>query len=278
MSILITADELGRIIASGVKHVIIDARWQLTKPGAPSSFPQSQQEFAAGHIPGARLVDVEGALTNHDAQGQGRHPLPTREQLKAEFSRIGVDADSIVVVYDGGNSMAAARVWWLLTDAGKKDVLVLDGGLPAWQGELETGDAAPVEPGTWEPTPGQRGRMTADQVAATITAGHRAIDVRAAERFRGETEPLDPVAGHIPGAENIPATQLQNADGTFRTPDEIAERVGEISLGDVVYCGSGVTASNVLLALESSGIHGAVIYPGSWSEWSTAGREVETSL
>lgn len=276
MSALISSVELQQMLAGPNPPVILDARWQLTAPGAPSSFPLAQQEFREGHIPGAQLVDVEGALTNHAAQGQGRHPLPTQEQLQAEFTRVGVSPARPVVVYDGGNSMAAARVWWLLTDAGLTDVFVLDGGLPAWSGEKESGDPAVVEPSTWVPEPGHRGRMTADEVAATIAAGHRAIDVRAGERFRGEVEPLDPIAGHIPGAESIPAGELQHADGSFKSVDEIAERVGAIVPGDVLYCGSGVTASNVLLALEASGIEGAVIYPGSFSEWSRAGREVAT--
>ncbi|MGL4831297.1 MAG: sulfurtransferase [Propionibacteriaceae bacterium] len=276
MSILVNAATVAQLLAGDNPPVVIDTRWELTAPGAPSCFPKMQQEFRQGHIPGAQLIDLEGALTNHGAVGQGRHPLPTRTQLTAEFQRVGVSPQRSVVVYDAGNSMAAARVWWLLTDAGLRDVVVLNGGIAAWDGELETGDPQPVPASDWVPEPGHRGRMSADEVEAAIASGHRAIDVRAGERYRGEVEPLDPTPGHIPGAESIPAGELQHADGRYKTSAEIKDRVGELGTGDVVYCGSGITAANFLLALESAGIDGAVIYPGSYSEWSRAGRPIAT--
>ena len=276
MSALVNAETVELMLAGDNPPVIIDARWELTAPGAPSSFPKAQDDFRQGHIPGAQLIDLEGALTNHKAVGQGRHPLPTLEQMTAEFQRVGVSPKRQVVVYDSGNSMSAARVWWLLTDAGLCDVSVLNGGIAAWVGELEQGDPKPVSASAWVPQPGHRGRMTADEVQAAIASGHRAIDVRAGERYRGEVEPLDPTPGHIPGAESIPAVELQHADGRYLTPAQIKARVGEVGAGDVIYCGSGVTAANFLLALESAGIHGGVIYPGSYSEWSRAGRPIAT--
>jgi thiosulfate/3-mercaptopyruvate sulfurtransferase len=178
----------------------------------------------------------------------------------------------LVVAYDGATSLAASRLWWLLTDAGHRRVRVLNGGLAAWQSAgLPTESGAvhpPGTPGTFEARPGQRAQLGAEDILARRTGGPLLVDVRAAERFTGETEPMDPVAGHIPGAINRPSTENLDAAGRFRPPSEIAERFPADGEDLVLYCGSGITAAQSLLALESAG-RTAAIYPGSWSDWIT---------
>ena len=189
--------------------------------------------------------------------------------------RIGISADVPVVVYDGATSLAAARLWWLLTDAGHHDVRVLDGGYAAWQAArqpVETGPGIVPEPGDFLARPGHRDVVDADGVLALVTglsAGAVVlVDVRAADRYAGENETIDPVAGHIPGAISRPSTGNLTATGRFRPAPEIAERFADIGGEPVLYCGSGITAAHTLLALESAGRTGTV-YPGSWSDWIT---------
>ncbi|MDN5760831.1 MAG: sulfurtransferase, partial [Microlunatus sp.] len=183
--------------------------------------------------------------------------------------RLGVSAGTSVVVYDAATSVAASRLWWLLTDAGHQRVRVLDGGFAAWQRAeqpIETGPENPRRPGGFAVAAGRRRRWTAAEVAALTSNGPSLVDVRAADRYAGENETIDPLAGHIPGALSRPTTENLTATGEFRSAAEIAERFADLTAEPVLYCGSGITAAHTLLALESAGLTGA-IYPGSWSDW-----------
>jgi len=268
--VLIEPAELAALLDAGEPPVLADVRWTL---GGPPGRPQ----FEAAHLPGAHWVDLEHELSGPAGPG-GRHPLPSPAVFQAAMRAIGVCADRPVVAYDGATSQAAARLWWLLTDAGHRNVRVLNGGLAAWLAEggpTESGPAPAVPPGHFVARPGQRRRATAEEIEAGLTArtGPRLVDVRAPERFRGATEPIDPVAGHIPGAVNLPATGNHDPSGRFLDADAIRSRYAEAGVtGDaVLYCGSGITAAQVLLALESAGAT-AAIYPGSWSDWITDPR------
>lgn len=273
-NVLIQPDELATLLATEQPPVVLDARY----PG-PAATGNGLPAFREGHIPGSQWIDVNTELsgpTRPDGAG-GRHPLPDPAALQQTLRRLGVRQDSRVVVLDGGNAMAAGRLWWLLTDAGVSGVRVLDGGFAAWQGNggaVATGDPDPVREGDVELRPGQLPVVDADQVAA---ATGQVWDVRAAERYRGESEPIDPVAGHIPGAGNLPSTEAQQPDGRFRDPAELAEVYAEVRPGDIVYCGSGITAAQTLLALTAAGrADGVALYPGSWSDWIAGDREVAT--
>ena len=264
--VLVDVRTLSARLAEPAPLVLADVRWNLTgPPGRP--------QYADGHLPGAQWVDLETELSGplQPSRTGGRHPLPEPEVFAAAMRRIGVTSGTEVVVYDGGSSLAAARLWWLLLDAGFPHVRVLDGGFAAWQRAglpVETGPGTPVPPGDFRGRPGQLPRLGAADVAALITAAPsatRLVDVRAAERYAGTSEPLDPVAGHIPTAVNRPSTDNLSADGRFRPPAEIAERFAGHS-DPVLYCGSGITAAHTLLALRTAGLDGR-IYPGSWSDW-----------
>jgi thiosulfate/3-mercaptopyruvate sulfurtransferase len=266
---LISADELG----SRLQEVtVLDVRYRT---GGPTGRP----EYAAGHVPGAAYVDLDQALAAAPGDG-GRHPLPDPEVFGAAMRRAGVSMDRPVVVYDDWSGQAAGRCWWLLRHHGHPDVRVLDGGWAAWRdngGAVETGGGEPA-PGDFEPGPGRLEVVEADGVLDVPVL----VDARAPERFRGETEPIDPVAGRIPGAVNVPTSTNLAADGRFRDPDQLRalyEAAGVPTDGSArvaVYCGSGVTAIHDLLALELLGVH-AALYPGSWSGWITEpGRPVET--
>lgn len=262
MSVLIGADELaGRLD----EVTVLDVRWQLTKPGSPPS--GARDEYEQGHIRGSHWVDLETELAGHGPGG--RHPLPSPEVFSSALRHVGVHADRPVVVLDGGNQMGAARLWWMLTDAGHRSVQVLDGGFAAWQAAgqpVESGPDRPSEPGTFVARPGARSQVDAAGVAEAVAAGRRVVDVRAGERYRGEVEPIDPVGGHIPGAINLPSTE-NFAGGRLLAADVLRERFADLEQGDIVYCGSGVTAAQTLLALEVAGIEGVALYPGSWSDW-----------
>lgn len=258
---LIGVDELAARLRSAEPVVLADVRWTL---GGPPGEP----EYRAGHLPGAHWVDLEHELSGPARGAGGRHPLPDADVLAAALRRIGVRADVSVVVYDAADALAASRLWWLLVDAGHPDVRVLDGGFAAWQraGQpVGTGPGREAEPGDFVPHPGQLPRVDAAEVPALLGAGTPLVDVRAAERYTGATEPVDPVAGHIPGAVNRPSPLNQTPEGRFRPPAEIAERFSGLA-DPVLYCGSGITAAHTLLALRTAGLDGR-IYPGSWSDW-----------
>lgn len=260
MSPLITAAELAALMGD---VTVLDVRYQLgSSTGAA--------EYLRGHIPEAQFVDLDRALAGEPGP-RGRHPLPDPETFGAAMRWCGVFADLPVVVYDDWEGRAAARAWWLLRYHGHRDVRVLDGGWSAWVaagGPVEDGMRLPMK-GDFVPVPGALPVLEADSV---LGFAERAVlvDARNPERYRGDVEPIDPVAGHIPGAVNVPTGTNLRADGTFRSAAEItalyaAEGVtAEAEVG--VYCGSGVTAAHDILALAVAGID-AVLYPGSWSEW-----------
>ncbi|WP_078315288.1 sulfurtransferase [Mycobacterium sp. D16Q16] len=266
MDVLISAAELaGRL--SEVR--LFDVRWTVM---APDGHPA----YLEGHLPGAVFVDLDADLADHSATGRGRHPLPTPEAFQASARRWGLNDGDAVVVYDDWNGQAASRAWWLLRAAGIADVRILDGGWAAWQrfgGPVETGEVVP-EPGkvTIASLDGLAA-VDVDEVAIQSKWGDiQILDARAAARYRGDEEPLDPRAGHIPRAISAPTAENLNADGTFRSAAELRERFGELGVEHspavTVYCGSGVTATHQIAALTIAG-YDAALYPGSWSEWSS---------
>jgi thiosulfate/3-mercaptopyruvate sulfurtransferase len=264
-AVLISAEELAELLGSVQPSVVADVRWTL---GGPPGKP----DFEASHIPGAVWVDLETQLAGPPGIG-GRHPLPPVAVFERAMRDIGVCRDSLVVAYDAATSQAASRLWWLLTDAGHQDVRVLDGGFAAWTAAglpTVSGPSPPPRSGDFVAHPGHRPQLRAAEISARLGTpdAPTLVDVRAAERYSGESEPIDPVAGHIPGAINLPATANLEPNGRFRPPADIANLYAEadVSEGVVLYCGSGITAAHSLLALESAGLT-AAIYPGSWSDW-----------
>jgi thiosulfate/3-mercaptopyruvate sulfurtransferase len=261
---LISPEDLA---ASSAHATVLDVRWTL-------GGPPGGQEYDKGHIPGAVFVDLEAELAAPAGRG-GRHSLPSAADFQASMRRAGVDNDRPVIVYDAG-SLAAARAWWLLRYFGHRDVAVLDGGLAAWSAagfSLST-EIPASRLGDFVARPGGMPVLNAGQAAA-LAMGGVLVDARAPERFRGEAEPVDPVAGHIPGARNLPATLTVEATGRFRDATALRDlfrNVGVDAGVDVgAYCGSGVTAAHELLALAIAG-YSAALYPGSWSEWITDPR------
>ncbi|WP_372345290.1 sulfurtransferase [Streptomyces sp. KL116D] len=271
MNAIITASQLASESAGENPPVVLDIRWQLSlakAAGAPAF--DGRAAYEAGHVPGAVYIDLDTELAGHAGEGRGRHPLPELADLGASLRAAGVSADRDVVVYDGGQGWAAARAWWLLRWTGHPSVRVLDGGLAAWDGPLETEVPSP-QPGTFEPAPGATGLLDADGAAALARSG-LLLDARAAERYRGDTEPVDRVGGHIPGAVSAPTTENVAEDGRLRPAAELADRFKSLgATGDPgqvgVYCGSGVSGAHEVLALAVAGID-AQLYVGSWSEWS----------
>ncbi|ARX87001.1 3-mercaptopyruvate sulfurtransferase [Streptomyces alboflavus] len=271
MNAIISASELASDLAGENPPVLLDIRWQLSTAKAAGEPPfDGRAEYAAGHIPGAVFVDLDADLAGAAGPG-GRHPLPDVERFGAVMRAAGVSADRPVVVYDGGQGWAAARAWWLLRWTGHPEVRVLDGGLAAWTGELESGEVTAPVAGTFTPVPESVGRVDADGAAALARSG-LLLDARAAERYRGDVEPIDRVGGHIPGAVSAPTTENVAADGRFLPADELAARfksLGASGTSEVgVYCGSGVSGAHQVLALAVAGVP-ATLYVGSWSEWSS---------
>lgn len=265
--VLITAAELADLIEAGEPLTILDVRWRLDEPdGRPA--------YVEGHIPGAVYASLEDELSDHAVAGRGRHPLPSGSDVQAAARRWGIRQDQPVVVYDDWNRAGSARAWWVLTAAGLPNVRILDGGLGAWRSagrSLETGSAT-TQPGNVtvphdDLYAGALPTLSAEQAGA---GGVTLLDARAPERFRGEVEPLDPAAGHIPGATNLPSTAVLAADGTFAGEDALlrllADRGIERDAAVGAYCGSGVTASVTVAALAAAG-RDAALFPGSWSEW-----------
>jgi thiosulfate/3-mercaptopyruvate sulfurtransferase len=264
--VLVSAGELLRRLDAGERPVILDVRWRLDRPdGRPA--------YLAGHLPGAVYVSLEDELSDHSVTGRGRHPLPSGAVLQTAARRWGITADCPVIVYDDWNRAGSARARWVLTAAGLTDVRILDGGLSAWTaagGTVETGAVIAVEGDVVLSQPdlytGARATLSAEQIAAGEVA--TLIDARAPERFSGAVEPIDPVAGHIPGAVNLPSVSVLDDSGRFRPAAEIGALVTEAAEPVGVYCGSGVTAAVVIAALDAAGID-AALFPGSWSQWSS---------
>lgn len=241
--------------------------------------PDAREAYARGHLPGAIFVDLESDLSEpaHDPARGGRHPLPDAGAFAARLGALGVRPESLVVAYDDqGGANAAARLWWMLRALGHARVQVLDGGL---QGALAAGLALTAEPTAVRAAPPYPAAEWSARIA-DIDAVERArsapdrlvLDVRAAPRYRGEREPIDPVAGHIPGARNLPLSENLTAEGRFKSPAALHQLYSKLLDGRapeqlIVHCGSGVTACHTLLALERAGLPGASLYLGSWSEW-----------
>ena len=235
---------------------IIDFRWYLTGR-------KGRDEYVAGHIPGAVFVELDDVT----GEGPGRHPLPNGAQFEEAMRRAAVSAGTRVVVYDDAGGSVAARLWFLLRWYGHEAQAVLDGGLKAWKGPLEV-SIPDVVRGDFTPHPPDRSRILDFEEVATLT-GTPVLDARLGERYRGETEPVDPKAGHIPGARSAPWAGNLGDDGRFKSRAQLRERFQRLGVEKdaVVYCGSGVNACHNLLALEVAGLPGAALYPGSWSEW-----------
>jgi thiosulfate/3-mercaptopyruvate sulfurtransferase len=235
--------------------------------------------YRAGHLPGAIHAQLERDLAApaHDAAQGGRHPLPDIDAFAATLGRWGIAPHSRVVAYDDqSGANAASRLWWMLRALGHRDVRVVDGGLAALRAagfELTSDEPAPVPQPSYPHSGLVRGIADIEDVERARTAAdRRVIDVRAAFRFRGDSDPFDPIAGHIPGARNAPYAENLRADGTFKTADELRAMLGGVLDGvppaeTIVHCGSGVTACHTLLAMERAGLSGAKLYVGSWSEW-----------
>jgi thiosulfate/3-mercaptopyruvate sulfurtransferase len=250
--------------------VLLDVRWVAGRVDRGS--------YLAAHLPGAVFLDLDADLAAPPGLG-GRHPLPEPAALQAVWRRAGIDDDSAVVVYDTRDSSIAARAWWLLRWSGVTGVRVLDGGFAAWSVDgsrpVETGPGMLPPPGSMTVRPGAMPTVDADAAAALARDGGTLLDARAGARYRGETEPLDPIAGHIPGAVSLPLTDLLTADGTFREPAEIEAVLASSTGGGEVAasCGSGVTACHLILAGAVTGRRIA-LYPGSYSGWLALGRPV----
>jgi len=266
----VSADELGARL-DDPNWVVIDCRFDLMRPGA------GRLTYEAGHIPGAVYADLDQDLASavvDDGTG-GRHPLPDPTEFGQLLASWGVGPHSIVVAYDDLDNAVAARLWWLLRWVGHERVAVLDGGLDAWveaDGPLTTEIPQPL-PGLFKPRPGSMPVIDAECVEAELADGTLLLlDARAADRFAGRIEPLDRVAGHIPGASNTPFQDNLGTDKCFRPAAELhayyRARVGDRPMETVAcMCGSGVTACHTLLALEAAGMRGALLYVGSWSDW-----------
>jgi thiosulfate/3-mercaptopyruvate sulfurtransferase len=267
--VVITATELAALIEASDPVTVLDVRWRIDEPDGRSA-------YLRGHIPGAVYASLEDELSDHRIAGRGRHPLPSGRNLETAARRWGIRQDSLVVVYDDWNRAGSARAWWVLTAAGLANVRILDGGLSAWQSAGHS-----LEIGTVDPAPGNvtvphddlyagsRPTLTAQESGA---GGVTLLDARAPERFRGDVEPLDPVAGHIPGAKNLPSTAVLASDGTFLGDYALAQLLSDRGIdrdGRLgAYCGSGVTASVAIAALAAMGCE-AALFPGAWSEWSS---------
>ena len=247
--------------------VVVDCRYLLGQPGA------GRPLWLDGHIPGAAFLEVDRDLAAEPGE-RGRHPLPEAADFEAAARRAGIESTSRVVAYDEAGEGGAVRLWWLLRHFGHDEAAVLNGGLAAWReagGALEAGkeDAwSSNQPAKHPFTAKQRTNdtVTATELSAAAAGGEptaRLLDARAPERYRGETEPIDPVAGHIPGAVNVPFAEIA-PDGRFLPETELRERLGNEPF--VAYCGSGITACTLVLAGELAGVEGR-LYPGSWSEW-----------
>ncbi len=265
MDTLIAVAELKARLDSGARTVLLDVRWALGDP-------HGRAHYLEAHLPGAVFVDLATELAGPADPSRGRHPLPPGEQFQQSARVWGIRSGDVVVAYDDTGNLAAARLWWMLRNAGFAGVFLLDGGLAAWRAA-----GFPLDAGLVQPAPGDvslsRDAMPVIDAGQAEFWGQQGLllDARAGERYRGEFEPVDPRAGHIPGAVSAPTADNVGADGRFLPADELRERFTRLGVRpDVptaVYCGSGVTAAHEIAALEIAG-YSAALYPGSFSEWS----------
>ncbi|MCQ1995009.1 sulfurtransferase [Arthrobacter sp. zg-Y1171] len=265
MDVLISPHQLHERLGTARRPVLLDVRWVL---GAADG----EEKYLHEHLPGAVYVDMDTELSAPAVPAEGRHPLPDPAAFAAAARSWGLNDGDTVVVYDDAGGTAAARAWWLLRHAGCQDVFLLDGGLAAWRRA-----GLPLESGPVEPLPGTAhlswGHMPVASLrdVSRVAAEGILIDARAPERYRGETEPVDPRAGHIPGAVNRPSTDNLAPDGSFRSPGELGRAFEDLGVRPdrpvAAYCGSGIFASHEVAALAQAGIT-AALYPGSWSQWS----------
>ncbi|WP_461171789.1 sulfurtransferase [Arthrobacter sp. Z1-9] len=262
--------------AAGQRVVLLDVRWALGDP-------DGHDHYLKGHLPGAVFVDLAAELADPAAPERGRHPLPSPAVFQDAARRWGINSGDVVVAYDDSANMAAARVWWMLRNAGVPDVYLLDGGLAAWRAAglpIEQGEVK-ASPGDVTLADGEMPTLDAADVSGWMESGLLAggpapdrilLDARAGERYRGELEPVDPRAGHIPGAVSAPTSENVDPAGRFLPPAELRRRFESLGITEDVrvgvYCGSGVTAAHQVAALELAGFH-AALYPGSFSEWSS---------
>ncbi len=254
----------------GADLVLLDARFALADTEA------GERAWRSAHLPGARYLHLDRDLSDHRIHGQGRHPWPQAADVTARLGTLGITADTQVVIYDEGDGSIAARAWWMLTLLGHRAVAVLDGGWRGWVAAAlpVSADAPAVQATAYPSQPFDASRLLdAAAVVAALDAGDLLLDARAAARFRGEIEPLDPVAGHVPGARNRPFTDNLASDGLhFKPAAQLASEFGEV-LGTqpptalVAMCGSGVSACHHLLALAHAGLGHARLFTGSWSGW-----------
>lgn len=267
---LIAAEALADRLAAGEPTVLLDVRWALGDP-------HGHDRYLAGHLPGAVYVDLDTELAAPATAAAGRHPLPQPQAFARAVRRWGVREGDAVVAYDAGGGLSAARAWWLLRHAGL-DAYLLDGGLASWERA-----GLPVETGEVEPAEGTAaagwGHLPVAEIGDVAAWPGTLLDARAAERYRGETEPVDPRAGHIPGARSAPTAGNLDASGRFLPPEALRARFAALGLTTrtrgpsaggmpvAVYCGSGVNAAHQVAALAAAGID-AALYPGSWSQWS----------
>ncbi|MCC6512220.1 MAG: sulfurtransferase [Pirellulaceae bacterium] len=266
-----TAGEAGvRKLAVG-ELVVFDVRFSLADPA------YGRRAFEASHLPGAYYLHLDEDLSSPILPGTGRHPLPDLEQFTEVMRRHGVSGTTQVVAYDDAGGMFAARLWWLLKWLGHEAVAVLDGGLPAWQrqpalasaGLVSTARALPMR-GSFTATPDPNMLQTADEVQAGLSMGTIVLcDARAPERYRGDVEPIDKVAGHVPGAMNVPFSQNLDSQGCFKSAEQLRTIHGSHKQTVVHMCGSGVTACHNLVACAAAGLPIPKLYAGSWSEWIT---------
>jgi thiosulfate/3-mercaptopyruvate sulfurtransferase len=280
---LISVEELNALRASGAPHMIFDCSFELANPAA------GEEAYRASHIPGAvyahldtdlsdeGVVEPDGTKHPHpDAASGGRHPLPSREKFSMWLSRVGFANDMQAVVYDRNNGFYCGRLWWMLKWAGHDAVAVLDGGLQAWQaagGEVTDREEPAHFQSNFELGPELRRLVTTRDVAAHLgKKDQTVVDARAPQRYRGEVEPLDPVAGHIPGALNRPSTENIGPDGRYKPPAQLRAEFEKVLAGRdpatvVHHCGSGVSAVPNVIAMELAGFGPTALYAGSWSEW-----------
>ncbi|HEY3335036.1 MAG TPA: sulfurtransferase [Candidatus Limnocylindrales bacterium] len=267
MSLIAPEALLGRLDDTGLR--IADVRWWLADPG------RGRRAYAEGHLPSAIFVDVDTELVAAD--GPGRHPLPSPAIFSSRMEALGFDDESDIVAYDDAGGTIAARLWWMFDALGHRRVSVLDGGFQAW--------VAAGGPVTASVSAHPRGRLTLDSAwtrtidregLAPLLGTVAVIDARAPERYRGEVEPIDPVAGHIPTAINCPTGGNLAADGRFLPPGELRRRFQPLGDELVMTCGSGITACHNALAMRVAGLPDPLLYPGSYSDWSRAGLPVAT--